>query len=261
MKVVILDTPTQVADYAAELFQQQLQHKPASVFGLATGSTPLKLYRELIKRQHGGLISFNQAQSFNLDEYLGLAATHPHSYSYFMQQELFDHIDIQASNTHVPPGDAPDPEAACAQYERAIEAAGGIDLQLLGIGRNGHIGFNEPGSAFSSRTRVAKLSPETMRDNARFFSQDQRQPELSITMGIATIMAARQVILLATGDNKAEAVQATVDGPMSVDCPASVLQSHPAATVIVDQAAALLNQPVTLRPASSQYDAVRRRGR
>lgn len=238
MKVVIQDDADAVAAYGAEIFREQLQKKPASVFGLATGSTPLRLYQQLIQSNQRGDISFARVRSFNLDEYMDLPPDHPQSYRHFMDREFFDHIDIDRDNTQVPPGNADNPMIACGNYERAIQDAGGIDIQLLGIGRNGHIGFNEPTSCLASRTRVKTLTRETIEDNARFFSDGETQPQLSITMGIGTIMEARLIVLLATGEGKANAVKAMVEGPMSAWCPASALQMHPATVVIVDEAAA-----------------------
>jgi glucosamine-6-phosphate deaminase len=239
MKVVILDSAADVAHYSADIFARQLKHKPDSVFGLATGTTPLSLYRELIERNRAGQISFRQVHSFNLDEYLGLSADHPQSYRQFMNRELFNLLDIDRANTRVPAGDAENPIKACADYEQAIADSGGLDLQLLGIGRNGHIGFNEPSSCMNSRTRVKTLTRETIADNARFFRDDETQPHLSITMGIGTIMEARQVILLATGKSKAQAIKAMVEGPISAWNPSSALQMHPSCVVIVDEAAAV----------------------
>ena len=238
MKVVILDDCQAVARYGVDIFRDQLQTKPDSVFGLATGSTPLSLYRELIDSNQRGEISFAQVRTFNLDEYMDLAPDHPQSYRYFMDREFFDHIDIDKANTRVPPGNAANPLTACVDYEQAILAAGGIDIQLLGIGRNGHIGFNEPTSCLTSRTRVKTLTRETIEDNARFFDAGEDQPQLSITMGIGTIMEARLVILLATGESKADAVKAMVEGPVSAWCPASALQMHPSTVLIVDEGAA-----------------------
>lgn len=244
MKVVILDNAAQVAAYGAGVFQQQLQAKPNSVLGLATGSTPVALYEELIALNRQGDISFAQARTFNLDEYLGLAGNHPQSYRYFMNDKLFNHVDIDPANTQVPPGNAEDPLTACAQYEHDIEQAGGIDIQLLGIGRNGHIGFNEPSSSLASRTRVKTLTQATIDDNARFFDADEYQPHLSITMGIGTILESRKVVLLATGEAKARAIKDTVEGPVSAACPASALQLHRDAVLIIDEAAAgELNDP------------------
>lgn len=238
MQIVILDTPEQVASYGADRFAKQLNNKPDSVLGLATGSTPIALYNALIARVKRSELSFAKARTFNLDEYLGLAGTHPQSYRYFMNEHLFRHLDIDLANTAVPDGATEEPLAACDAYEVAIKAAGGIDLQLLGIGRNGHIGFNEPSSSLASRTRVKTLTPDTVKANQRFFDDGEFQPHLSITMGIGTIMEARQVLLLATGENKAAAVRATVEGPLAARCPASILQMHPKATLVLDRAAA-----------------------
>lgn len=238
MKVVILENADAVAAYGADIFVKQLNAKPESVLGLATGSTPVALYQRLIEACRAGEVSFAQAFSFNLDEYLGLPAEHPQSYRYFMNHNFFDHIDIPLANTRVPNGEADNPLAACTDYETAIAKRGGIDVQLLGIGRNGHIGFNEPASSLTSRTRVKTLTKATIDDNSRFFGPDEYQPHLSITMGIGTIMEARRIVLLATGAGKAEAIKATVEGPISASCPASILQMHPAATIIIDEAAA-----------------------
>ncbi|WP_028670961.1 glucosamine-6-phosphate deaminase [Saccharospirillum impatiens] len=238
MKIVILDTPEQVASYGADRFADQLRHKPGSILGLATGSTPIALYEELISRVQRGVLSFALASTFNLDEYLGLESTHPQSYRYFMNEHLFRHLDIDLANTAVPDGAARDPMVACEAYEHAIQQAGGIDLQLLGIGRNGHIGFNEPSSSLASRTRVKTLTPDTVKANQRFFDEGEFQPHLSLTMGIGTIMEARHILLLATGESKAMAVRATVEGPLAARCPASILQMHPSATLVLDRAAA-----------------------
>ena len=238
MKVVILDNAVAVAEYGAALVREQLARKAASVLGLPTGSTPLLLYRELTGMCRGKAISFQHASSFNLDEYIGLPPDHPQSYRCYMQREFFDRIDIAPENIHLPRGDAENPLAACRDYEAAIQKAGGIDLQLLGIGRNGHIGFNEPASRLASRTRVKTLSRETLKDNARFFGEGEFQPQLAITMGIGTIMEARRIALLATGAGKAAAVKAMVEGPVSAWLPASILQMHPAAVVVMDEAAA-----------------------
>ncbi|MDH5617267.1 MAG: glucosamine-6-phosphate deaminase [Gammaproteobacteria bacterium] len=238
MKVIILDNAEQVAGYGAKIFKQQLADNPQSVLGLATGSSPLILYRILIELYERGKVSFREVTTFNLDEYLGLSGDHPQSYRYFMNRNLFDHIDIDLANTFVPDGTTADPRAAAREYESKIAEAGGIDVQLLGIGYNGHIGFNEPSSSLGSRTRVKTLTARTIADNARFFGKDEYQPHLSITMGIGTILDAKNVVLLATGESKAAAVRNTIEGPISANCPASALQLHPATTIIVDQAAA-----------------------
>ena len=238
MKVVILENPKAVASYGADMFKRQLVNNAHSVLGLATGSTPIALYQQLIAANNADEISFKDASTFNLDEYLGLASEHPQSYRHFMNQELFNHIDIDIDNTHVPNGNTENPLTAGDDYEKLIIEKGGIDMQLLGIGRNGHVGFNEPSSCLSSRTRVKTLTQATIDDNARFFGQDEYQPHLSITMGIGTIMESRQVVLLATGESKADAIQATVEGPLSASCPASALQMHLSTTLIIDEAAA-----------------------
>lgn len=238
MQIIILADATAVAAYGAKLFIHQLQQKADSVLGLATGSTPVALYQQLILAYQQAEVSFACAKSFNLDEYLGLAGNHMQSYRYFMQQQLFRHIDILPEHTFVPDGSAADPFAACQQYEQQIAAAGGIDLQLLGLGRNGHIGFNEPSSGLRSRTRIKTLTAATINDNARFFAADEYQPHLAITMGIGTILDARSLLLLATGETKADAVKAMIEGPLCAACPASAMQLHQQAVVVLDEAAA-----------------------
>jgi glucosamine-6-phosphate deaminase len=238
MQIVILENAEAVAAHGAQVFIDKVNAAPTSVLGLATGSTPVALYQKLIEANQSGRVSFKNTRSFNLDEYLGLSGDHPQSYRHFMQEQLFRHIDIDTNNTFVPPGDAANPLTACEEYDASIATHGGIDLQLLGIGRNGHIGFNEPSSGLSSRTRVKTLTPATIEDNARFFEADEFQPHLSITMGIGTIMDSKKVVLLATGESKATAIHATVEGPLSASCPASALQMHKNALLIIDEAAA-----------------------
>jgi len=240
MQIVILKNADAVAEYGAGVFIQKLNKKANAVLGLATGSTPLALYKKLIDANRSEKVSFKQAISFNLDEYLGLKGEHPQSYRHFMNDNLFNHIDIDIDQTHVPPGNASDPIQACEDYEILIAEKGGIDIQLLGIGRNGHIGFNEPSSGLMSRTRVKTLTQATIDDNARFFAADEFQPHLSVTMGIGTILDAHKVVLLATGAAKAEAVKACVEGPLTASCPASALQMHQNALMIIDQDAARL---------------------
>lgn len=238
MKLVILKDAAAVAQYGADIFIKQIKQKPDSVLGLATGSTPLALYNELIAANQSWRVSFKQVTSFNLDEYLGLPENHPQSYRHFMNHHLFDHIDINKSATFVPKGDAQDPFVACEEYETLIKQKGGIDIQLLGIGRNGHIGFNEPSSSLKSRTRVKTLTRATIDDNARFFSVDEYQPHLAITMGIGTILDSKKVLLIATGESKASAIKACVEGPLTAACPASALQLHEQAILVIDEAAA-----------------------
>ena len=243
MQVIITESAAEVATLGADHICRLLTSNPAAVLGLATGSTPIALYQQLIERYQQGQVSFAGVRSFNLDEYIGLQPDHPQSYRSFMNRHLFDQLDIQPGNTQIPDG-SKNPQSEALAYERLIQQQGGIDLQLLGVGCNGHIGFNEPSSSLASRTRVKTLTAQTVRDNSRFFAAGEYQPQLAITMGIATIMEARQLLLLATGEHKASAVNALVEGPLSGHCPASVLQQHPQALVIVDSAAgALLSQP------------------
>jgi len=238
MQIVILKDAAQVAEYGANIFIEQIKNKANSVIGLATGSTPVALYQELIQKNQQNEVSFSDVTSFNLDEYLGLKGEHPQSYRHFMAEQLFNHINIDLKNTHVPPGDAKNPLTACDEYEDKITQAGGIDVQLLGIGRNAHIGFNEPSSGLTSRTRVKTLTQATIDDNARFFAEDEYQPHLSITMGIGTILDSKKVVLLATGEGKADAIKDMVEGPLAAICPASALQLHRDAVIVIDEAAA-----------------------
>ncbi len=238
MEVIIKPDADAVSKEAADVFERILRHKPASVLGLATGSTPLGLYNELALRGREGRLSFVDVTTFNLDEYVGLAPDHPMSYRAYMHEHLFARINVLPENTHIPDGRAGDITGHCEEYEAAIRNTGGIDLQLLGIGSDGHIGFNEPSSSLSSRTRLKTLTPRTIADNARFFGSEDKVPHHVITMGVGTIMEARQVLVLATGANKAAAVAATVEGPITANVPASILQMHPKCALIVDEAAA-----------------------
>ena len=238
MEVIIKPDASQVSKEAARFFATQLDQKPASVFGLATGGTPLGLYHELGVLARANLIDFSRATTFNLDEYVGLSGTDTRSYRHYMQENLFRKVNIPAASTHVPNGLARDIPKHCAEYEESIRRAGGIDLQLLGLGGDGHIGFNEPSSSLSSRTRLKTITPRTMRDNARNFTSEREVPRHVITMGIGTIMEARQILMLAIGEAKAAAVALMVEGPISADCPASILQMHRRCTLIIDEAAA-----------------------
>ena len=239
MEIVILKNAEVVASSAAELVAGLLSHRPAAVLGLATGTTQLSLYHQLVKMHRDNGLSFKQTRSFNLDEYLGVAANSPQSYRSFMNREFFDHIDIDKQNTLLPfCSENENPHLVAQQYEQQIADAGGIDLQLMGLGVNGHIGFNEPSSSLSSRTRVKTLTQQTLMDNSHLFCADEFQPKLAITMGIATIMDARSILLLATGANKAEAVAKLVEGPITAMCPASILQLHEHVTVLLDEKAA-----------------------
>ena len=240
MQVVIAESAQEVAQLGTDHISKLIAKKQNAVLGLATGSTPIAIYQQLISRHQQGLLSFKQTHSFNLDEYIGIDGEHHQSYRHFMNRQLFNHIDIDINNTHIPDGMA-DPAQEAERYEALIDDLGGIDLQLLGLGSNGHIGFNEPCSSLGSKTRIKTLTPETLRDNQRFFADNEFQPTLAITMGIGTILEARKALLLATGNAKAEAVRLMVEGPLSASCPASALQMHPHAVVIVDpEAGALL---------------------
>ena len=222
---------------AAAIIAAQVIIKPKCVLGLATGSTPVGTYRQLAEWCGKGDLSFAGVRTVNLDEYLGLAPTHEQSYRYFMQQNLFDHIDIKQENTHVLNGMAPDPEAECAAYNRLIRSLGGIDLQLLGMGHNGHIAFNEPGDNFGLETHVVTLSERTIDANQRFFASRDEVPRHALSMGIKNIMSARKILMVVNGEAKAEALCRAVAGPVTPDVPASVLQLHPDVTVVADSAA------------------------
>ncbi|NLQ17918.1 glucosamine-6-phosphate deaminase [Marinomonas sp. M1K-6] len=241
MQVIILPSAHDVSLYAADRVADVINSKTNPVLGLATGSTPIALYKELVARCQSEQVSFCQTISFNLDEYIGIADSHAQSYRTFMNQHLFDHIDIVRSNTHVPLAESQDIDVlkdSAQDYENSIQQAGGIDLQILGIGVNGHIGFNEPTSSFASRTRIKTLSESTVVANQRFFKENEYQPHLALTMGIGTILESRAVLLMATGKAKAEAVKAMIEGPLSAMCPASALQLHKTATLVLDEEAA-----------------------
>lgn len=239
MLVVLKESTKEVGREAARLVASSLRANPKSVLGLATGSTPLGMYEELIVLHKSTGLDFSQATSFNLDEYLGLAPDDPQSFHYFMHSNFFSKVNFAADKIHIPDGALRrDYSAYCEQYERAIKSAGGIDLQILGIGRNGHIGFNEPNSSLASRTRLKELTQETIEDNKRFFPQGAEIPECAITMGIGTILDARRILILATGRSKAAAVAKAIEGPISSSVSASALQLHPDVTFIIDEDAA-----------------------
>jgi len=222
---------------AAAIVAGKIHEKPDAVLLLPTGTTPLGMYRRLVRLHDEGGLSFARATFFNLDEYLGLPPDHPASYRVYMRENFYDHIDADPGQVHVPDGSAPDPEAECERYEAAIREAGGADLCVLGIGRNGHIGFNEPGAPFDSRTRVVRLSESTRLVNAADF-EENRAPEKAITVGMATVFEARENLLLASGANKANAVAAAIEGEVSEDVPASMLRRHPNVTFLLDHESA-----------------------
>ena len=239
MEIIIKENGEAASVAAARLVARLVREKPNAVLGLATGSTPLKLYRELIRIHQEEGLDFSGVTTFNLDEYIGLPKDHEQSYYSFMWNNLFSHINISRENVHIPDGMTEDVPAACAAYEKAIVDAGGIDLQVLGIGSDGHVGFNEPTSSFASRTRIKTLTRQTLKDNARFFDGDESKvPHHCITMGIGTIMYARCALLLAFGEGKADAIAATVEGPVTSVVPATILQHHPRAKIFMDDGAA-----------------------
>lgn len=238
MEVVILNGSKHIAKLAADAVEDLLRRRPDAVLGLATGSSPLPVYDELAARHERDGLDFSRASGFALDEYVGLPPGHPESYREVVRREFTNRVNIRPENVHGPDGAAADIPAACRAYEEAIAAAGGVDLQILGVGTDGHIAFNEPGSSFASRTRIKSLIEQTRRDNARFFSSLADVPHHVLTQGLGTIMDARHVILLATGAQKAQAVREFVEGPVAAICPASILQFHPHATVLLDEAAA-----------------------
>ena len=242
MRVVRTTDYNDMSRKAANVISAQTILKPDTVLGLATGSTPIGTYRQLIDWYKKGDIDFSQVSTYNLDEYRGLAPEDPNSYHYFMRTNLFDHVNIDLANTHVPDGLAADPEAFCASYDAMVRDAGYPDLQLLGIGRNGHIGFNEPDDAFSKGTHLVDLTESTIEANSRLFDSIDEVPTQAYTMGIGTIMRAAKILVVANGQGKAQIVRDAFFGPVTPQVPASILQFHPDVTVIVDEAAASLCQ-------------------
>ena len=237
MKIIRAKDYADMSRKAANIISAQVIMKPNCVLGLATGATPIPLYRELIRREQAGLMDFSRVRSVNLDEYKGLAPDHPQSYRRFMQENLFDHISIKPENTIVPDGLAADIPAMCEAYERKIEDWGGVDIQLLGIGHDGHIGFNEPCDHFPVRTHEVALTESTRRANARFFAGEDEVPTAAYTMGVGTVMAARRVLMIVTGGDKADILRRAFCGPVTPWVPASILQFHPDVTLICDEAA------------------------
>ena len=240
MRVVILKDYDEMSKRAGSIVRDRLLKKPNLVLGLATGSIPEGLYKELIRLHKEEGLSFKDVVTFNLDEYCGISPDHPQSYHYFMREKLFKDIDIKLENTHVPEGLSKNPEEFCQRYEEEIKKYGGIDLQVLGIGGDGHIAFNEPGSSLSSRTRVKTLDENTVKDNSRFFEREEDVPKLAITMGIGTILESKEALLLISGENKAEVAARAIEGPISSQVTASALQNHPKVTAILDEGAASL---------------------
>ena len=231
---VFIGTYEDISKQIADLFIEQINNKPNSVLGLATGTSPIDVYKNLIKAYDEGRVSFRQVTTFNLDEYIGLEGVHEQSYRYFMNKYLFNHIDIDKNKTHVLKGTGNYLDYA-AQYDDEIASFGGIDLQILGIGSDGHIAFNEPGTPFDSLTHVAELTEQTIRDNSRLFNDISEVPTKAVTMGLKSIMNARKIVLIATGKNKAQAIYNLLKGPKTEEVPCSILQDHPDCTIYVDE--------------------------
>jgi len=234
MLVIIKSNFDEMSKEAAKIVAQRIRKKPNLVLGLATGSTPLGLYKELIRMHQNEGLDFSKITTFNLDEYVGLPPSHDQSYHYFMHENFFKHININPRYIYVPQGMSEDIDGFCEWYEEEIRKSGGIDIQVLGIGGNGHIAFNEPGSSLGSRTRIKTLTDKTIQDNSRFFETIEKVPHYAITMGIGTIMDAKELLVLANGKNKADAVKAAIEGSITAMCPASITQMHRKATFIID---------------------------
>jgi glucosamine-6-phosphate deaminase len=238
MDVVICRNYEELSKAAAAVVADLVNHKPNAVLGFATGSSPVGLYQELARLHHKEGLDFSKITTFNLDEYVGLAGDHPQSYRRFMNEKLFNHLNVPVQNTHVPSGTSTNHKAFCEWYEKQIRDAGGIDLQVLGIGSDGHIAFNEPGSSLGSRTRMVTLTEQTIDDNARFFKKKADVPRHAISMGVGTILEARKLLMVVNGKNKAPALAAAIEGPITSMITASALQLHPDAIVFVDEDAA-----------------------
>lgn len=240
MQVHIFKSAAQVGQAAATMIAAQILRKPDSILGLATGSSPIPTYQNLVAMHRAGVLDFSQTISFNLDEYVGIDPQHPCSYHRFMQDNLFSQVNMKPENIHIPDGNAADLSAAAQAYDDAICAAGGIDLQLLGIGHNGHIGFNEPGEHFVYGCHEVQLSQSTIEANKRFFDSAEDVPRSAVSLGVGSIMQARQVLLIATGADKAEAVRRALEGEVSPQWQASILRTHPDAVFLLDEASASL---------------------
>ena len=237
MKIYVAEDYQGMSRKAAGIIAAQVTLKPDSVLGLATGSTPIGMYQELVKGCAAGDLDFSKVRTVNLDEYVGLSGDHDQSYRYFMNDNLFDHVNIDKANTHVPNGLAEDPAAECVRYDQVIEDMGGIDIQLLGMGHNGHIGFNEPNDHFPLGTNLVDLQESTINANARFFASADEVPRQAMTMGIRSIMMAKKILVVVNGEGKADIVAKAFGGPVTPQVPASVLQLHPDVVLVGDKAA------------------------
>jgi glucosamine-6-phosphate deaminase len=237
MKVIVVKDYEEMSEQGAEIMKEVIKNNPSCVLGLATGDTPIGMYNRLAEAYEKGELDFSKVRSVNLDEYYPISPDNDQSYRYFMNKNLFDRVNIDKANTNVPDGMAENVEKSCAEYEAKIDAFGGIDIQVLGIGRNGHIGFNEPDSELIPTTHLTKLTDNTIEANSRFFASENDVPKHAITMGIASVFKARKIIVVASGASKAEAIRATVCGNLSTNCPASLLRLHNDVTIICDEAA------------------------
>jgi len=237
MKVYVCENYEAMSRKAASIIASHVTLKPDCVLGLATGSTPIGMYQELVKAYEKGELDFSQVKSVNLDEYVGLEPTHDQSYRYFMQDNLFNHVNIDVANTNVPNGLAEDTAAECERYDQVMEDLGGVDIQVLGMGHNGHIGFNEPADHFPLGTHIVDLQESTIQANARFFASADEVPKQALTMGIRSIMRARQILVVVNGEGKADIVKAAFTGPVTPMVPASILQLHPNVVLVGDKAA------------------------
>jgi len=238
MRIIVVDNYEEMSKKAARMIASQVMLKPDSVLGLATGDTPLGMYKELVKLFNNAEVDFNEVRTFNLDEYYGLSSESPHSYYSYMINNLFNHININRENINVPSGMAKDINTVCVEYENKIKEAGGIDMQVLGIGGNGHIGFNEPDVNFEAETHLVNLDEQTIKANSRFFNSIEDVPVKAISMGIKTIMNSKKIILLVSGVSKAEVIEKAINGKINPNLPASILQLHNDVTIILDKEAA-----------------------
>ena len=240
MNVKIFNSASEIAKATAEIIINKIKENDSAILGLATGSSPIPTYQELINAYKNGEISFKNVKSFNLDEYCGIPISDKNSYYAFMHDNLFNHIDINDVNIHVPDGNPTDVESYCMSYDNAIKEAGGVDVQILGIGRNGHIGFNEPADVFTKGTYKVKLTESTIEANKRFFDKVEDVPTEAITMGVESILDAKEIVLIATGKDKAQAIYDMIKGEVSPSCPASILQKHSNVHIFIDTDAASL---------------------
>jgi len=238
MEVIVTRDYDEMSWVTGQIIRRRILRKPDSVLGLATGGTPIGTYKEMIRMHREEGLDFSKVTTFNLDEYLGLPPAHPQSYHYFMHENLFKHINISPRHIFIPNGMAEDIDGQCQWYEEQIRKAGGIDFQLLGIGSDGHIAFNEPGSSLGSRTRLKTLTESTVQDNARFFEREEDVPHFAITMGVGTILEAREIVMIVSGEKKAAVCAEFVEGPVTARVTASALQLHPRVEVVLDEAAA-----------------------